>query len=1057
VDRTDQTHAGLSSPLNDARATPDAGGEQHAWPSPGDLLRRADDLLALLTTDEKVAMLHQHSPGVPRLGIAPFHTGAEALHGAAWNGVATVFPQAVGLGATWDPDLVAAVGAAVGEEVRALHRRDPAVSLNVWAPVVNPLRDPRWGRNEEGYSEDPLLTARMAVAYCQGLRGEHPVYWRTAPLLKHFLAYNNETNRDTTSSVVRPRVLHEYELPPFRAPIESGVAVGVMPAYNLVNGRPNHVSPLINKTVRAWTDEALIVCSDAHAPSNLVDTEHYFADHAASHAAALRAGVDSYTDHGPLSSVTTGRFTEALRRGLITVDDVDRAVRRLLLLRLRLGEFDPELDPYAAIPETALDSAAHRGLARQAARRAIVLLRNDGLLPLTARGLRLAVVGPLADTLYEDWYSGTMPYRITVADGLREALGDAGGAVTAVEEGIDRVALRAVRSSPRSPESSPGPGCHPGVRQATGAARPPATDAPPLPEPEGGELDLGEFDVFDWGSGTAGDQVVTLRSVANGRYLTVTSGGAVAAEAERPNGWVVHETFVVEPAPVQGQRGGPPPASSGPAPLGVPAPAGPPGPDRLVVLRSAATARYVTIDESGALTASADAAGAQALRWRVVRDGTAAAARAAAGADACVVVVGNDPLINGRETQDRTTLALPPAQERLVRAALRGNPRAVLVVMSSYPYAVGWADAHVPAIVWTCHGGQETGRGMADVLLGAGAPSGRLPQTWYASDDDLPGLLEYDIIAAGRTYLYFAGRPLYPFGHGLSYTRFAYSGLRLDNAGASGPDEDAATTGGAVTADVSSTVTVTVDVTNTGGRDGTTVVQVYTRAIAPRRRRPLRALAGFARVTLAPGETRSVPVPVAVASLGYWDVAAHRMTVDPGVYEIMVGSSSADIAAAARLRVPGPEPGPRPVLGAEVAAADFDEYHNVTLVDATRQDGDAVAPAGPGLGWVVFRDTDLSFLGAPGPVTLRVAREERGLARAELRLGHPVGGELLAEFTVPSTGDRYAWAEVTAPLSAVTALSAAAQEAVRGGVGDLCLVLDGAQRVASLRVGGGGR
>jgi beta-glucosidase len=1042
VDRTDQTHAGVSSPLHDARATPDAGGEQHAWPSRGDLLRRADDLLALLTTDEKVAMLHQHSPGVPRLGIAPFHTGAEALHGAAWNGVATVFPQAVGLGATWDPDLLTAVGAAVGEETRALHRRDPAVSLNVWAPVVNPLRDPRWGRNEEGYSEDPLLTARMAVAYCQGLRGEHPVYWRTAPLLKHFLAYNNETNRDTTSSVVRPRVLQEYELPPFRAPIESGVAVGVMPAYNLVNGRPNHVSPLINKTVRAWTDDELIVCSDAHAPSNLVDTEHYFADHAASHAAALRAGVDSYTDHGPLSGVTTGRFTEALRRGLITVDDVDRAVRRLLLLRLRLGEFDPGLDPYAAIPEAALDSAAHRGLARQAAGRAIVLLRNDdGLLPLTARGLRLAVVGPLADMLYEDWYSGTMPYRITVADGLREALGDAGGAVTAVEEGIDRVALRAVRSSPRSPESSPGPGFHPEVPLATEAARPPAADAPPLLAPEGGELDLGEFDVFDWGSGTAGDEVVTLRSVANGRYLTVNSDGTVAAEAERPNGWVVRETFVVEPAPVQEQRGGPPPAAGGPAPLGVPAPAGPPEPDRLVVLRSAATSRYVTIDESGALTASADAAGAQALRWRVVRDGTAAAARAAAGADACVVVVGNDPLINGRETQDRTTLALPPAQEQLVRAALRGNPRAVLVVMSSYPYALGWADAHVPAIIWTCHGGQETGRAMADVLLGAGAPSGRLPQTWYASDDDLPGMLQYDIIAAGRTYLYFSGRPLYPFGHGLSYTTFGYSGLLLEPATVTGDTQ---------------VVTVTVDVTNTGNREGTEVVQVYARAVIPRRRRPLRALAGFARVTLAPGQTHAVSVPVPVSSLAFWDVATHRMTVDPGEYAIMVGSSSADIAAVARLTVVGPAPGPRPIPGSGLAAADFDECRGITLVDATREDGDAVAPAGPEPGWIVFRDTDLSFLSAPGSVTLRAAREERGIARAELRLGDPVTGELLAEFSVPSTVDRYCWAEVTVRLRQITELSAPARDAVAAGVGDLCLVLNGA-RVASLRAAGGRR
>lgn len=938
------------------------------------LLGRADELAGRLTTPEKIAMLHQWSPGVPRLGIAPWHTGTEALHGVAWHGVATVFPQAVGLGATWDPDLVREVGAAVGEQVRALHRRDPAVSLNVWAPVVNLLRDPRWGRNEEGYSEDPLLTARTAVAYCAGLRGDHPVYWRTAPVLKHFLAYNHETGRDTASASVRPRVLHEYELPPFLAPIEAGVALGVMPSYNLVNGRPNHVSPHLNQLLRSSGPGELIVCSDAHAPSNLVDTEHYFDDHAVSHAAALRAGVDSFTDHDADASVTVGRITEALRRGLITVADVDLAVRRLLLTRLRLGEFDPGLDPYAAPsgsapPGSALDPGAHRDLARRAAGEAVVVLRNDGaLLPLVPgrSSGRVAVVGPLADAVFEDWYSGTMPYRVTVADGLRDALGEPGG-VVAVEDGTDRVELSA------------------------------------------GPDRLGEFDVFEWGSGTGGERVVTLRAVASGRYLTVASDGTVTAGADRPDGWVVRETFAVEPAP---------------------------GPDGLVRLRSEAASRYVIIDRStGTWSASADAAGAQPLRWRVVTDGAAAVSHAAAGADACVVVVGNHPLINGREAQDRTTLALPAAQQRLVRAALGANARTVLVVMSSYPYALGAAGEQAPAIVWTCHGGQEAGHGVADVLLGTRPPSGRLPQTWYAGEGDLPGLLDYDIIGSGRTYLYFAGRPLYPFGHGLSYTTFRYSELRLE------PGEVAAAADG--------TVTAGVDVTNTGSRDGTEVVQVYVRAIAPRRPRPRQALAGFARVTLAPGQTRAVSVPVPVAALAYWDVAAHRMTVDPGEYEIMAGSSSADIAAAARLAVTGPAPGPRLILGTGLAAADFDDGENITLVDATRQDGDAVAPAGPGPGRIVFRDVDLGFLGAPGSVTLRVARAEPGTARAELRLAGAGRGELLAEFTVPSTGDRYVWTEVTAGLTAPAGLAA---PAAAWGVGDLCLVLDGAQRVAWLRV-----
>jgi beta-glucosidase len=943
-----------------------------------ELGRRADEILAQLTTEEKIGLLHQWSPGVPRLGIAPFRTGTEALHGAGWLGPATVFPQAVGLGATWDPDLLGAVGAAVGAEVRALHRRDPAVSLNVWAPVVNLLRDPRWGRNEEGYAEDPLLTTQLATAYCAGLRGGDPVFWQTAPLLKHFLAHNNETARDTTSALVRARLLHEYELPPFRGPVRAGVVAGVMPAYSLVNGRPNHVSPLLGDVLRGWVPDGgdLVVCSDAYAPSNLVDTEHYFARHEESHAAALRAGVDSFTDQGADPSVTVARLTAALGQGLISVADVDRAARRLLLLRLRLGEFHPDLDPYRDGP-ACIDPAEHAGLARRAARASIVLLKNDaGLLPLDPAGLRVAVAGPFADTLRTDWYSGTMPYQVTVAAGLRAALGvgeSAGaggrgarpGAAVTVADGADRVRV--------------------------GAATP-------------GAPGLGEFDVQHWGPGLpAADglapaaDVITLRSVTTGRYLTVRDDGSLSADQDRPNGWVVRETFALELA--------------GPG-------------DGSIVLRSIAAGRYLAADgASGEVRACVpDAAAAQPFRWDVLRDGTAEAARLAVAAGSCVLVVGNDPLINGRENQDRATLALPPAQDRLIRAVHTVCPRLVLVVMSSYPYALGWAADHVSAIVWTSHGGPETGRGLADVLTGAAEPTGRLAQTWYAADEDLPGLLDYDIIRTRSTYLYFDGCPLYPFGHGLSYTTFAYSGLRLDPA----------------EVDPDGTVTVSVRVTNTGDRAGTEVVQFYTGPVAPRRPRPRGALAGFTRIRLNPGETITAQLAMPVSALAYWDVAAGRMTVDPGDYLVKVGSSSAAIQQSGWLRVRGPAPPPRPVQGSWVRAADFDDYDGITLVDETRERGDAVTPAGPGRGWIQFRDTDLG----PGPATLtiRVAREEPAPATVALRAGVP--GGFLGQLTVPATGSRYAYTDVSVRL----------RDPAAPGPTDLYLVLDGPVRLAAFRI-----
>ena len=376
-----------------------------------------------------------------------------------------------------------------------------------------------------------------------------------------------------------------------------------------------------------------------------------------------------------------------------------------------------------------------------------------------------------------------------------------------------------------------------------------------------------------------------------------------------------------------------------------------------------------------------DAAGAQPFRWEVLRDGTAEAARAAAEAGPCMLVLGNDPLINGRENQDRATLALPPAQDRLIRAVHAACPRLVLVVMSSYPYALGWAADHVPAIVWTSHGGQETGRALAGLLLGTHEPAGRLAQTWYAADEDLPGLLDYDIIKTRRTYLYFDGCPLYPFGHGLSYTTFGYSGLRLDPPDV-GPDD---------------VLTVSVEVTNTGTRAGTEVVQCYTGPVAPRRPRPRGALAGFTRLSLAPGETGTARLPVPVSALGYWDVAACRMTVDPGDYLVKVGSSSAAIRQSGWLRVRGPAPPPRPVRGTWVRAADFDDYDGITLVDESRERGDAVTPAGPAPGWIQFRETDLGS--GPQTLTVRVARDEPAPATVALHAG--AEGELLGRLGVP--------------------------------------------------------
>lgn len=869
------------------------------------LADRVADLLAQLTLAEKVAMLHQYQPAIDRLGIAKFTTGTEALHGLAWLGQATVFPQAIGLASSWNLDLVRRVGAATGDEVRGLHHKDPSrCGLNVWAPVVNPLRDPRWGRNEEGYAEDPYLTGLVGDAYARGLAGDHPRFLRTAPTLKHFLGYNNETDRCVTSSNLGPRVLREYELPAFRPAIERGSAVAVMASYNLVNGRPAHVSPYINDELRGWTDEELFVVSDAYAPSNLADPRQqaWYADHAESHAAALLAGIDSFTDLGDRSDVTIERINEAMRRGLVAEADVDRAVRRALTIRFRLGEFDPVgTNPYAATTPDVINCPAHQLLAREAARESITLLKSECcLLPLDpAKHRTVAVIGSHAGASYTDWYSGSFPYSCTARDGLQEVFGTDN---ILYAEGVDRVAFRL--------------GDQYLAADADGAY---LTDT------------VAGFDVFDWGNG-----VVTLRSTVNGLFLRVGSGDEaeahrLSASSPGPSEWAVREMFRFDHRP-----------------------------DGTVALQSHNSPGN---PNAGAVTARLDL-GPRAARFTMeqLMDGAAHAADVAAAADAVVVVLGNHPLINGRETEDRTDLKLPAAHDRLLREVYAANHNVALVLISSYPYAVGWAEVHVPAVLWMSHAGQELGHALADVLTGKADPGGRLTQTWYRSACELPDILDYDIITNDATYQYYRATPLYPFGHGLSYTTFEYSNLDIS--------QSSVTTG--------ETVTATVWVTNTGARTGKEVVQLYTHQQLSRFKQPLRQLRAFSKIVLKPGESRLVEFSIAVDDLRFWDITSNRFVVETARHKIMVGRSSSDIRLTKTLSVRGARIGARRAADRPIAATDHDEYSGVTIVaSADPIRGDAVR-AGEDGAWCCLAGVDLAGVtqvtvdGDGAPITLRL-------------------------------------------------------------------------------------
>ncbi|MFJ8790243.1 glycoside hydrolase family 3 C-terminal domain-containing protein [Streptomyces sp. NPDC102462] len=770
------------------------------------------------------------------------------------------------------------------------------------------------------------------------------MYWRTAPVLKHWLAHNNETSRDVTSSSVRPRVLREYDLRAFEDAVRAGAVAGVMPAYNLVNGRPNHVSPYLREHLRTWTGQDLLVCSDAGAPSNLVDSGHYFDTHEEATAAALRAGVDSFTDHGTDGSQITARLHKALAQGLLTESDIDTAVRRQLSVRFGLGEFDPADDPHA--DTGAFDTPEHRSLAREAAEQAVVLLKNDGVLPL-AHDTRIAVVGLLADECKLDWYSGTLLHRSTPLEGLYERFGAERVEFT---EGVDRVRLRTRAGTfLRVPPAADAPD---EVRGAEGALDPALlagrTDLPPLTTGATGT----ELALIDWGGG-----VLTLRA-PDGRYLSVADDGFVRASADQPGGWVVQETFRLEP-----HAGG-------------------------HLLRHIGTGRHVRVAADGVKVAPAGETAAPEV-FELITDerGEDAVARVADAADVVLVVAGNDPHIGGRETEDRTTLALPAQQERLLRAARAANPNTVLVLVSAYPYAVPVAG--LPAALWTAHGGQAAGTALARVLAGDVSPAGRLPQTWYASDADLPDLLDYDVIGARQTYLYFEGTPLFPFGHGLSYASFSYAGL---SAGAA-----------------DDSVRVSFTVTNTGDITADEVAQLYTRALDPSAVRPRRELLAHRRVTLAPGQRAELAFDVPLSAFAFWDVARDGWRREPGPYELLAGASSEDIRLRRTLALDGEPARPRAVLDRGLDAAGFDEQSGAALVDRTKESGDAVTPVDGGSAELLYRDCD--FGAGAREVTVQVS----GRGEVELLAGGDSAPVTLT-LGAPGTGP-YAYTSLRARIA----------------------------------------
>ena len=920
---------------------------------------RVNDLVSRFTLDEKINLMCQYQDEVPRLGVKKYKHGTEAAHGIAWLGEATMFPQPVGLACTWDEELLRQVGEAIGTEARGFFRRDPDRNgLTLWAPTVDMERDPRWGRNEEAYGEDPILAGKLTAALARGIQGDHPFYLRAVASLKHFIGNNNEVDRGECSVSIDPRNMREYYLKAFEIPFKEGGAQSMMTAYNSVNGVPANLNPQVNDVVKGeWGMNGFVV-SDAGDVLGTVNEHAYFDNYKDAVAESIKRGIDSITDDHPISKQA---IRDALADGTLTENDLDVALRNTFRVRIRLGEFDPdERNPYSGIGEDVIGSDEHKKTSLDAARKNVVLLKNKGgALPLNAsRSRKVAVVGPLADIVYRDWYSGSLPYSVTPLDAIRSKAVASGGEVLHAT-GNDRVKLAASGKFVTTRAD--------GKLEAS------------LDFAEGAET----FELTDWGW-----RAHSLVAESTGKYVATADDVHATADSEEIFGWFTKEALLIDRV----EQGKLNLSAWNNARIGI-------GEEGLLTVDPELAVEHSSLGSPEERKASGSAKGGVTVApfdVHVVQDGIREAVAAASEADAAIVFVGNHPLINGKETIDRPDLTLPEAQEKLIRAVYEANPNTIVVVVGSYPFAINWADEHVPTILYSSHAGPELGNAVADVLFGDYAPAGRLNMTWYRGADQLPDFMDYDIIKGERTYRYFRGPVLYPFGHGLTYSPFEYEGVNVSRSSISAGEE----------------VIVSVRLRNAGDRFGEDVVQLYGSAGASRVKRPLKQLLAFRRIGLAAGETATIEFAVPTSELAFWDVTRDRWCLESGTWTLAVGRSSADVACSCSLEVIGETVPPRD-LRQPTAACNYDDYEGV-VIDECKDGGSSVAAMQEGA-WAYYADADFAAGGARS-FAAKVSSPRGG--KLEVCAVGPDGETALGSLDIIATGGPQAWRTISGAISA---------------------------------------
>ncbi len=846
--------------------------------------QRAHDLVSQMTLDEKASQLEDWATAIPRLGISDYQTWSEALHGVANSGHATVFPQAIGMAATWDPALVHQMGDVISTEGRAKYYEAQKegnhrifYGLTFWSPNINIFRDPRWGRGQETYGEDPFLTGKMGVAFIEGVQGPDADHPRAVATSKHFAVHSGpESTRHTANVDVSPRDLEETYLPAFRSTVIDGHVKSVMCAYNAIDGTAACANTMLLKDhLRdAWGFKGFVVSDCAaivdvyNGHKNAPDIEH-------AAAISLKAGTDLSCS---IWAPGFNTLAKAVHDGLVKEDRVTQAAERLYTARFQLGMYDaPGTNPWDKIKASDNDSPEHQALSLKAAREAMVLLKNDGVLPLAKTTRSIAVVGPTADllTALEGNYNGQASSPISPLDGIIKQFA---GARVHYAQGAT---LAAGFSVPVPRTAFPG-----GLRteyfaDADWTGRPVATGSEPTIQHDWRDsTPVPEIKSHDYSVRWTGK----LKVPAAGQYKFTLMGGEGFPYSPQENYKVVLDGKVVSEGSLTkgklnmgdfkvgtGANPTAPPVMNGSSPAVI----------DLTLNDTMEHDFIVQYSHFGDL-----AGGGVTLRWEAPAQAQLDEAVAAAkDSDVVVAFVGLSPQLEGEEMPikiegfnggDRTSIDLPASQRALLDAIGATGRKVIVVSLSGSAIAQTWATEHAAALLQAWYPGGQGGAAVAETLAGVNNPAGRLPVTFYASTTDLPPFTDYSL--KNRTYRYYTGKPLWGFGYGLSYSKFSYTPVKVSPTVAAGKP-----------------VTATVTVRNTSTHPGDEVVEAYLKT--PQADGPTHSLVAFERVHLNAGESREVTLNIAPRSLSSVDDKGERSILS-GKYHLSIGSTQPEETSA---------------------------------------------------------------------------------------------------------------------------------------------------------------